>query len=61
MQVDVKKYFTMFLLMVGWKNKIFKVNSAVMKSYLHVLVVLAITAKIADANFRYTECDMTKL
>ena len=32
-----------------------------MKSYLHVLVVLAITAKIADANFRYTECDMTKL
>ena len=61
MQVDVKKYFTMFLLMIGWKNKIFKVNSAVMKSYLHVMVVLAITAKIADANFHYTECDMTKL
>ena len=32
-----------------------------MKSYLHVLVVLAINAKIADANFHYTECDMTKL
>ena len=27
-----------------------------MKSYLHVLVVLAITAKIANANFDYTEC-----
>ena len=32
-----------------------------MKSYLHVLVVLAINAKIADANFHYTGCDMTKL
>ena len=34
-----------------------------MKSFLHVLVVLAITAKIADAdaNFHYTECYMTKL
>ena len=32
-----------------------------MKSYLHVLVVLAINVKIADANFHYTECDMTKL
>ena len=34
-----------------------------MKSYLHVhvLVVLAINAKITDANFHYTECDMTKL
>ena len=32
-----------------------------MKSYLHVLVVLAINAKINDANFQYTECDMTKL
>ena len=32
-----------------------------MKSYLHVLVVLAINAKIADANFHYTECNMTKL
>ena len=33
-----------------------------MKSYLHVfnLVVLAITAKKADANFHYTECDRTK-
>ena len=31
-----------------------------MKSYLNVLVVLAINAKIADANFRYTEPDMTK-
>ena len=31
-----------------------------MKSYLHVLVVLAINAKIADSNFHYTECDMTK-
>ena len=32
-----------------------------MKSYLHVLVVLAINAKITDGNFHYTECDMTKL
>ena len=32
-----------------------------MESYLHVFVVLAINAKIADANFHYTECDMTKL
>ena len=32
-----------------------------MKSYLHVLVVLAITAIIADANLHYTECDMIKL
>ena len=32
-----------------------------MKSYLHVLVVFAITAKTADANFHYTKCDMTKL
>ena len=32
-----------------------------MKSYLRVLVVLAIIAKIAYANFHYTECDMTKL
>ena len=32
-----------------------------MKSYLHVLVVLLINANIADANFHYTECDMTKV
>ena len=32
-----------------------------MKSYLHVLVVLAINAKIADAKFHYTESDMAKL
>ena len=32
-----------------------------MKSDLHVLVVLAINAKIADANFHYTECEMAKL
>ena len=32
-----------------------------MKSYSHVLVVIAINAKITDANFHYTECDMTKL
>ena len=32
-----------------------------MKSYLHALVVLAINAKIADANFHYIECDMAKL
>ena len=32
-----------------------------MKSYLHVLVLLAIDAKIADAYLHYTECDMTKL
>ena len=34
-----------------------------MKSYLHVhvLVALAINAKITDACFHYTECDMTKL
>ena len=30
-----------------------------MKSYLHVFVVLAITAKLADANFHFTEYDMT--
>ena len=45
----------------GWKSKIFKVKSAVIKSYLHVLVVWAINAKIADANFDYAECDMNKL
>ena len=32
-----------------------------MKSYLHVLVVIVINAKRSDANFHYTECDMTKL
>ena len=32
-----------------------------MKSYLHVLVVLAINAEITDANLHCTECDMTKL
>ena len=32
-----------------------------MKSDLHVLVAFAINAKIADANFKYTECDKTKL
>ena len=32
-----------------------------MKSYLHVLVILAINVKMADANFHYSECDMTKL
>ena len=32
-----------------------------MKSYLHVLVVLAINAKITDANFHYIDSDMTKL
>ena len=47
--------------MLDGKVKIFKVKRAVMKSYLHELVVLAITAKIADANFHYTEYDMTKL
>ena len=31
-----------------------------MKSYLHALVVFAINAKIADANFHYVECDMAK-
>ena len=30
-----------------------------MKSYL--LVVLAVNAKIADANFHYTECGMANL
>ena len=51
----------MFFWNVGWKSKAFKVKSAVIKSYLHVLVILAITAKIADANFPHTERDMTKL
>ena len=37
------------------------VKSAVMKYHLNVLVVLVINAKIADANFHYIECDMTKL
>ena len=32
-----------------------------MKYYLHVFVVLAINAKIADANLHYTECIMNKL
>ena len=32
-----------------------------MKSYLHGSVVLAITAKLSDANFHYTECDMANL
>ena len=31
-----------------------------MKSYLHVLVVLAFNAKMTDANFHYTEWDITK-
>ena len=43
----------MFFKNFGWK-------SAVMKSDLHVFVVLAINAKIADAYFHYTECDMAK-
>ena len=47
--------------MLGGKVKIFKVKSVVMKYYLHVLVVLAIDAKIADANFHYTECIMNQL
>ena len=47
--------------MFGGKSDIFKVKSAVMKSYLHKLVVLANNAKIADVDFHYTECDMTKL
>ena len=34
----------MFFKNVGWKSKIFDVKSAVMKSYLHVSVVLAIYA-----------------
>ena len=38
-----------------------KIKNIVMKSYIHVLVVLANNAKIADANFQDTECDMTKL
>ena len=32
-----------------------------MKYYLHVLVVLAINVKKADANFYYTECNMNTL
>ena len=47
--------------MLDVKSKIFKVKCAVMKCYLHVLVVLIINAKIVDANFHYTECDMTKV
>ena len=39
----------------------FKVKQSVMKSYLHVLVVFAINAKIVYAYFHYTECDMIKL
>ena len=35
-------------------------KSAVMKYYLHVLVVLAINSKKADANFHYIECNMIK-
>ena len=51
-QVDVKTNFPMFFLNAGWKSKILKVKSAVMKSYLHVLVVLAINANIAGALYR---------
>ena len=51
----------MFFSNVGWKSKIFNVKSKVVKSYFHVLVVLAINTKIADTNFNYTECDITKL
>ena len=51
----------MFFRNFGWKSKIFKVKGSAMKSYLHVLVVLAINAKITDANFHYTEYDITKL
>ena len=51
----------MFFQNIGWKSKIFELKSTVMKSYLHVVVALAITAKIADTNLHYTECDMTKL
>ena len=47
--------------MLNGKSQIFKVKIAVIKSYFHVLVVFAINAKIADTNFHYTECDMTKL
>ena len=32
-----------------------------MKYHLHALVVLAINTKITDANFLYTEYNMTKL
>ena len=38
----------------------FKVKSAIMKYYLRILVVLAINARIADANFHYTECNINK-
>ena len=51
----------MFFQNAGWKSKIFNVNSAFMKSYLLVLVALAINAKMADSNVLYTECDLTKL
>ena len=47
--------------MLDGKVKIFKVKSAVKKSYLHVLVVLAINAEIADADFHYIECDLANL
>ena len=43
------------------ESKNVKVKSEVMKPYLHVLAILAINAKIANANFHYTECDMAKL
>ena len=32
-----------------------------MKYYLRVLVVLAINAKLADASFHLTECNVNKL
>ena len=41
------------------ESNIFKLKSAVMKSFL--FLVLAIDAKIADAYFYYAERDMTKL
>ena len=57
----MKTDLTMFFSNVGWKSKIFDVKSKVVKSYFHVLVVLAINTKIADTNFNYTESDITKL
>ena len=48
-----------FILLGHCQNILDDPRSTVMISY--ILVVYAINATIADANFYYTECNMTKL
>ena len=60
-QVEEKIILQCSFRMLDGKVKYLTAKRAVMESYLHILVVLAISAKIADANFHYSECDMPKL